>query len=95
MIDAFVILRHMATVGERFQVVIERDVRLELGIQPGDRAVETVENGRLVVTFLPARHRRSLLGRLSGAGEIADFAEYRDGNMVGEMLVREDAERAR
>ncbi|MGH9380138.1 MAG: AbrB/MazE/SpoVT family DNA-binding domain-containing protein [Thermoanaerobaculia bacterium] len=81
----------MATVGERFQVVIERDVRGELGIQPGDRAVETVENGRLVITFLPRRHRRSLRGRLADAGRIEDFAVERD--RLGERLARDDAER--
>ena len=59
----------MATVGDRYQVVIERDARRELGISPGDRAVETVENGRLVITFLPPRHRRSLLGMLAGSEE--------------------------
>lgn len=81
--------------GDRFQVVIERDVRRELGIQPGDRAVETVEHGRLVITFLPARHRRSLLGRLAGTGEIDDFADYRDGDVLTDLLAGEDAERSR
>lgn len=81
----------MATVGERFQVVIERDVRGELGIQPGDRAIETIENGRLVITFLPRRHRRSLRGRLAGAGRIEDFARERD--RLGEKLAREDPQR--
>lgn len=85
----------MATVGERYQVVIERDARRQLGIRPGDRAVETIENGRLVITFLPARHRRSLLGRLSGQGEIGDFVEYRDGTTLGDALAREDAEGSR
>lgn len=84
----------MATVGERFQVVIERDVRRRLGVRPGDRAVETVENGRLVITFLPALHRQSLIGRLSGTGEIRDFADFRDGTTLGDMLVREDDETA-
>lgn len=81
--------------GDRFQVVIERDVRRELGIQPGDRAVETVEHGRLVITFLPARHRRSLLGRLTGTGEIDDFADYRDGDVLTDLLAGEEAERSR
>ncbi len=81
--------------GDRYQVVIERDVRRELGIRPGDRAVETIEHGRLVITFLPARHRRSLRGRLAGAGKIDDFADYRDGNVLTDMLAREDAERPR
>jgi len=83
----------MATVGERYQVVIERDARRELGISPGDRAVETVENGRLIVTFLPARHRRSLLGSLAGAGAAVDPSIERDA--MADSLAREDAERGR
>ena len=79
----------MATVGERFQLVIERDVRRELGISPGDRAIETVENGRLVVTFLPARHRRSLLGRLAGRGRIRDMADLRDDRAIADLLAGE------
>jgi bifunctional DNA-binding transcriptional regulator/antitoxin component of YhaV-PrlF toxin-antitoxin module len=76
----------MATVGERYQIVIERDARRELGVRPGDRAIETVEAGRLVVTFLPARHRRSLRGKLSGKGRIEDFAAYRDSTELGDRL---------
>lgn len=83
----------MATVGERYQVVIERDARRELGVRPGDRAVETVENGRLVITFLPARHRRSMLGRLAGVGRAADAVAERDA--MAELLAREDADRGR
>lgn len=83
----------MATVGERYQVVIERDARRELGVQPGDRAVETIENGRLVITFLPARHRRSMRGILAGPGPAADAVAERDA--VAELLAREDAERRR
>jgi AbrB family looped-hinge helix DNA binding protein len=51
-------------VGARFQITIDRKVREELGIKPGDRAVERVENGRLVVHFTPRPHRDSLLGIL-------------------------------
>ena len=83
----------MATVGDRFQVVIERDARRELGVKPGDRAVETVENGRLVITFLPARHRRSLMGRLAGPTRDGDVADERDA--MAALLSREDAERGR
>ncbi len=79
----------MATVGERFQLVIERDVRRELGISPGDRAIETIENGRLVITFLPSRHRRSLLARLAGRGRIEDMADLRDDRTLGDLLARE------
>lgn len=79
----------MATVGERYQIVIERDAREKLGIRPGDRAVETVEGGRLVITFLPGPHRRSLKGLLAGPGRIEDFAEYRDSNQMSDLLAEE------
>ena len=49
-------------VGERFQITIDKRVRAELGIKPGDQAVERVEDGRLVVYFMPKRHTDSLLG---------------------------------
>ena len=53
-------------VGERFQITIDKKVREQLGIRPGDQAVEWVENGRLVVGFLPRAHDESLLGILKG-----------------------------
>jgi bifunctional DNA-binding transcriptional regulator/antitoxin component of YhaV-PrlF toxin-antitoxin module len=81
----------MATVGERFQVVIERDVRRALRIKPGDRAVETVEHGRLVITFVPARHRRSLKGRLSGRGKVVDMAALRDERAIADVAAEEHA----
>lgn len=78
----------MATVGERFQVVIERAAREQLGVRPGDRAVEVVDRDRLIVTFIPARHRRSVRGRLRGAGTIDDFASFRDGPALSERAGR-------
>lgn len=55
-------------VGERFQITIDKKVREELGIQPGDRAIERVEDGRLVVYFMPRPHSRSLMGILRRPG---------------------------
>ena len=57
---------HGTTVGDRGQITIEKAVRDTLGIRARDIAVQRVENGRLVVTFLrPAEsHRRSLAGVL-------------------------------
>ena len=49
-------------VGERFQITIDKTVRRELGIKPGDLAVEHVEDGRLVVEFVPKPQRESLFG---------------------------------
>jgi AbrB family looped-hinge helix DNA binding protein len=49
-------------VGERYQITIDKVVRRQLGIKPGDRAVEQVIDGRLVVDFIPATHAESLHG---------------------------------
>ena len=51
-------------VGERYQITIDKAVREELGIQPGDLAFERVEDGRLVIDFLPRPHNESMLGIL-------------------------------
>ncbi len=51
-------------VGERGQITIEKPIRERLGIRPRDVAVQSIEHGRLVVTFVPGPHRRSLLGAL-------------------------------
>lgn len=51
-------------VGERFQITIDKKVREHLGIKPGDRAVEWVEEGRLIVYFMPRPHNESLRGIL-------------------------------
>jgi bifunctional DNA-binding transcriptional regulator/antitoxin component of YhaV-PrlF toxin-antitoxin module len=80
----------MATVGERFQLVIERHAREALKIAPGDRAVEIVDGERLIVTFIPGPHRRSLRGALVGRGRIDDFGAYRDGEQLSESSRREE-----
>jgi AbrB family looped-hinge helix DNA binding protein len=52
------------TVGERGQVTIEKRIREELGIYAGDRAVQRVEDGRVILEIVPGPHRRSLAGAL-------------------------------
>jgi len=49
-------------VGERFRITIDKRVRELLGVRPGDQAVEWVEDGRLVVAFVPRPHNDSMLG---------------------------------
>ncbi|MCY7418939.1 MAG: AbrB/MazE/SpoVT family DNA-binding domain-containing protein [Chloroflexi bacterium] len=56
-------------VGERYQITIDKRVREQLSIEPGDRAVEWVEDGRLVIYFMPKPHHRSLLGILKVPGQ--------------------------
>ena len=51
-----------STVGERGQVTIEKAIREQLGVYAGDQAVQRIEDGRVVIEFVPAPHRRSLAG---------------------------------
>ncbi len=53
-------------VGERGQITIEKQIRQELGVYSGDQAIQRVEDGRVVVEFVPGPHRRSLAGVLAG-----------------------------
>lgn len=53
-------------VGERGQITIEKQIREELGVYSGDHAIQRVEDGRVVVEFVPGQHRRSLAGILAG-----------------------------
>jgi len=70
-------------VGERYQITIDKRVREQLGIKPGDLAVEWVEGGRLVVGFLPPPSNESMLGivkKLTGrpVEPITDWQAYFD-----------------
>jgi len=51
-------------VGDRFQITIDKKVRERLGIKPGDQAFEYIEDGLLIVEFMPRPHDRSLRGIL-------------------------------
>jgi AbrB family looped-hinge helix DNA binding protein len=51
-------------VGERGQVTIEKQIREELGVYAGDQAIQRIENGRVVIEFVPGPHSRSLAGAL-------------------------------
>lgn len=52
----------MTRVGTKGQVVIEKDLRAELGVQPGWVAVQEVRGNELVIRFEPPLHNRSLGG---------------------------------
>jgi AbrB family looped-hinge helix DNA binding protein len=51
-------------VGDRGQITIDKSIRDRLGIKPKDVAVQEVVDGRVVIYFVPAPHRRSLRGAL-------------------------------
>ena len=55
----------MATiVGTKGQVVIDKAIRDQLGIAPGWRAYQTLDEGHVKIYFRPPPHNRSLLGVL-------------------------------
>jgi len=56
-----------SVVGTKGQVTIEKQIRDSLGVQPGWRAIQRMEGDRVVLEFLPPKHRRSLAGILEHA----------------------------
>jgi AbrB family looped-hinge helix DNA binding protein len=55
----------MNKVGAKGQVVIDKAIRDQLGIEPGWVTVQRVVDGHVEITFLPPANGRSLLGRLA------------------------------
>lgn len=53
-----------SSVGERGQITIEKAIREELGVYAGDLAFQRVEDGKVIIEFVPAPHARSLAGSL-------------------------------
>lgn len=53
-------------VGPKGQVVIEKEIRNRLGVQPGSLAIQRLVGDHLEVYFIPPPHRRSLRGVLAG-----------------------------
>ncbi len=54
-------------VGARFRITIDRPIRERLGVEPGDLAVRCIEDGHVVIEFIPRPHDRSLRGILKGS----------------------------
>lgn len=55
-------------VGAKGQVVIEKEIRDRLGVQPGWLAFQLLVDNHVEVHFLPREHNRSLKGSLSRYG---------------------------
>lgn len=53
------------TVGPKGQIVIAKEIRDKLGIEPGWRALQRVEDDHVVVYFLPPANNRSMFGVLA------------------------------
>ena len=71
------------TVGPKGQIVVAKDIRDKLGIEPGWMALQRIEDGHLVVYFLPPEHNRSLLGIL--APFVPDDVDDEDWDRVTEL----------
>ena len=52
-------------VGQKGQVVISKEIRDELGVEPGWWALQSIVDGHVVIYFVPPEHNRSLLGCLA------------------------------
>ncbi len=79
----------LPVVGTKGQVVIPKDVRDQLGIQPGDRMRFWIEGDRLVAE--PSRQTSTgtpLLGRFAGSSLTKSLEQSRQSD-----LHREDARR--
>ena len=57
-------------VGTKGQITLEKEIRDTLGVQPGWRAIQRLEGDRVVMEFLPPKHRRSLAGILEHATSV-------------------------
>jgi len=54
-----------SVVGIKGQVVISKEIRDRLGIEPGWLALQRVVNEHLEIYFVPPEHRKSLKGSLA------------------------------
>lgn len=54
-----------SVVGPKGQVVIAKEIRDKLGVEPGWVALQRVEGDHVEVYFVPPAHRRSLKGSLA------------------------------
>jgi AbrB family looped-hinge helix DNA binding protein len=82
-------------VGTKGQIVIEKAIRDQLGIQPGWKAYQQVVDGRLEISFRAPDHRESLAGVLSKYVKRSVSAEeWHDAKeaAVGEGVAAEYAE---
>ncbi|MBI3977058.1 MAG: AbrB/MazE/SpoVT family DNA-binding domain-containing protein [Chloroflexi bacterium] len=84
-------------VGPKGQVVIAKEFRDRLGVQPGWLALQRLIDDHVEVYFVPPEHTRSLKGSLAGylkASAVTDDAWERARDVAWRAAAEEDAERA-
>lgn len=57
-------------VGQKGQITIEAPIREKLGISAGWRAIQRIEDDKVVISFVPPKHNRSLAGILRDATSV-------------------------
>ena len=70
-------------VGPKGQVVIPKDLRDELGIEPGDEVSFWCEGDH--VALRPARHRPALRGRFEGSALTDDLTAQRHADRTHQL----------
>ncbi len=78
------------SVGERGQITIEKELREKLGVRPKDLAIQQIDQGRLVITFVrpPEPHMRSVAGILGPPPRLPEPAKSWD-DLVEEAAAAE------
>lgn len=84
-------------VGQKGQVVIAKEIRDRLGVEPGWVALQRLVEGRVEIYFLPPEHRQSLKGSLAGyikthIGPGKEWDQARDAAWDQAARMKEDAE---
>lgn len=83
-------------VGSKGQVVIKKEIRDQLGIEPGWRTVQLVVDDHVELYFIPPEHNRSLAGslaqytnvRIPDEDELHDAIEEAWAEMARERVAR-------
>jgi AbrB family looped-hinge helix DNA binding protein len=71
-------------VGPKGQVVIPKDLRDELGIEPGDEVDFWLQDGAVVVRL--ADRRRPLRGRFAGSPLMQELAREREAERARDLV---------
>ena len=58
-------------VGQKGQVVIEKEIRNRLGLEPGWIALQRLAGDHVELFFVPPKHRKSLKGSLAGHTKVS------------------------
>ncbi|MDJ0902760.1 MAG: AbrB/MazE/SpoVT family DNA-binding domain-containing protein [Xenococcus sp. MO_188.B8] len=65
----------IAKLGEKYQILVPKDVREALNLKPGDQLEVTVENGKVIMTP-QANHTSRLFGKHRQLWQNIDAVEY-------------------